>query len=302
MNRYKMLMGRAHRRKPRLWIVAGLMAVSLGAAVSLGSGRNGDEEEIRALYDRVATAYSAKDVDALMQNYAPGDELFVFVLTGEGPLRGPAAYRLYCQKLFATLLNSMDKMEIRDLYVAAEGDLAYTRAIAATTLMEQDGSKASLALRVTGGLRKIQGKWLITQEHISVLRADAMTNLLRSRKAANEASAVGSLRTLNTACVTYSVTYGTGFPAKLSHLGGAGPAVATSANLIDEALASGTKNGYTFLYRAAAAVRGVSPAYTIQANPITPGQTGDRYFFTDQSGVIRVNTSRPATSADPPIS
>jgi len=132
--------------------------------------------------------------------------------------------------------------------------------------------------------------------------AIAIPNLLRSRMAANEASAVGSLRTLNVACVTYSTTYGTGFPRQLSNLGTSGAASATSADLIDNVLASGAKSGYSFTYSPGAATNGVTPTYTIQANPITPGQTGQRYFFTDQSGVIRFNISRPATSSDPPLS
>src|SRR5208282_3699484 len=131
--------------------------------------------------------------------------------------------------------------------------------------------------------------------------AIAIPNLLRSRMAANEASAVGSLRTLNVACVTYSTTYGTGFPRQLSNLGTSGAASATSADLIDNVLASGEKSGYSFTYSAGTEIGGQTPTYTIQANPITPGETGERHFFTDQSGVIRVNSSRPATRNDAPL-
>ena len=46
---------------------------------------------------------------------------------------------------------------------------------------------------------------------VAIILIIAIPNLLRSRMAANEASAVGSVRTLNTAEVTYSTTYGTGF-------------------------------------------------------------------------------------------
>ena len=68
---------------------------------------------------------------------------------------------------------------------------------------------------------------------------------------ANEASAVGSLRTLNTACIEYSTTYG-GYPAALNNLGPATPATSTSADLIDSVLATGTESGYTFAYAAGA--------------------------------------------------
>src|SRR5450755_2342891 len=87
---------------------------------------------------------------------------------------------------------------------------------------------------------------LIVVAIILIIAAIAIPNLLRSRMAANEASAVGSVRTLNTAQVTYATTYGTGFTT-LAQLGGAGPCVAAAgtACLIDPVLTAGTKSGYT---------------------------------------------------------
>jgi prepilin-type N-terminal cleavage/methylation domain-containing protein len=143
---------------------------------------------------------------------------------------------------------------------------------------------------------------LIVVAIILIIAAIAIPNLLRSRMAANEASAVGSLRTINTACVTYSSTYGVGFPSNLSNLGTSGTASSTSADLIDNVLAGGAKSGYTFTYAAGTAAAGVVPTYTLHGDPITPGQTGQRYFFTDQSGVIRFNPSAAATNTDTPIS
>jgi len=143
---------------------------------------------------------------------------------------------------------------------------------------------------------------LIVVAIILIIAAIAIPNLLRSRMAANEASAVGSLRTINTACVTYSSTYGVGFPAALSNLGTSGSASSTSADLVDNILATGVKSGYAFVYTASAAVSNVVPAYEVRANPLTPNQTGTRYFFTDQSGVIRFNISGQASVTDSPIS
>jgi len=143
---------------------------------------------------------------------------------------------------------------------------------------------------------------LIVVAIILIIAAIAIPNLLRSRMAANEASAVGSLRTVNTACVTYSSTYGIGFPTALNNLGTSGPATSTSADLIDNVLAGGVKSGYQFSYAFTPAVSGVVPAYALHAAPLSPGQTGQRYFFTDQSGVIRFNISAAATVNDSPIS
>src|SRR5215472_11229530 len=141
---------------------------------------------------------------------------------------------------------------------------------------------------------------LIVVAIILIIAAIAIPNLLRAKIAANQASAVGSLRTLNTACIAYSTSYGS-FPGALASLGpvsGGGTASSTSADLIDSVLAGGSKSGYTFSYTAGSS----NQSYSITATPITVGQTGQNMYFTDQSGVIRVNTSGTgATNASTPI-
>ncbi len=138
---------------------------------------------------------------------------------------------------------------------------------------------------------------LIVVAIILIIAAIAIPNLLRSKMAANEASAVGSLRTINTSAVAFSTTYGN-YPTKLNDLGPSSSPSSTAADLIDSALVTGSKSGYTFTYTAPSPYQ----QYSITARPTTPGVTGQRYFFTDQSGVIRVNVSSPATSTDNPLS
>jgi prepilin-type N-terminal cleavage/methylation domain-containing protein len=96
---------------------------------------------------------------------------------------------------------------------------------------------------------------LIVVAIILIIAAIAIPNLLRSKIAANQASAVGSLRTLNTSCIAYSTSYGQ-FPGALASLGPLGGTVttasSTSADLIDSVLAAGTKSGYVFAYTAGA--------------------------------------------------
>ena len=142
---------------------------------------------------------------------------------------------------------------------------------------------------------------LIVVAIILIIAAIAIPNLLRSKMAANEASAVGSLRTLNTACVSYSTTYG-GYPDTLAKLGPAATASSATADLIDSVLASGTKSGYTFAYSATADSTGFAPSYTITATPVTIGTTGQRGFFTNQTGVIRGDATGSATVTSTPIS
>jgi type IV pilus assembly protein PilA len=142
---------------------------------------------------------------------------------------------------------------------------------------------------------------LIVVAIILIIAAIAIPNLLRSKMSANEASAVGSLRTLNTSVITYSTTYG-GYPHALSNLGPATTATSTSADLIDSVLASGTKSGYSFTYSAGATdASGNVLTYTISGQPISVGTTGQRAFFTDQSGVIRGNANGTADVNSTPI-
>jgi type IV pilus assembly protein PilA len=133
---------------------------------------------------------------------------------------------------------------------------------------------------------------LIVVAIILIIAAIAIPNLLRSKMAANEASAVGSIRTINTAEVTYANSYPTVGFGTLAQLGGpanscAGATFAASANacLIDAVLAGGTKSGYNFTAVAA----GGTPltTYTSTAIPVTAGTTGQRDFCSDQSGVVR---------------
>jgi type IV pilus assembly protein PilA len=152
---------------------------------------------------------------------------------------------------------------------------------------------------------------LIVVAIILIIAAIAIPNLLRARMAANEASAVGSLRTLNTASITYSSTYDAGFPASLAVMGGTPGATAdcnAGAQLIDNVLSTGTKSGYTFTFTASGASQTVNsctgyPSYSITAVPVVTGQTGQRSFYTDQSGVIRFDTTGSASvnSASPAL-
>jgi len=146
---------------------------------------------------------------------------------------------------------------------------------------------------------------LIVVAIILIIAAIAIPNLLRSRIAANQASAVGSLRTINTAEATFASTFNVGYSSTLVALGpvsGGGVPTTATAGLLDSVLAAGSKSGYTFAYtKTATDANGNVTAYTITANPSTVGTTGQNYYFTDQTAVIRQNTSATASSSDSPI-
>jgi len=150
---------------------------------------------------------------------------------------------------------------------------------------------------------------LIVVAIILIIAAIAIPNLLRSRMAANEASAVGSLRTINTAEVTYSTAYPVVGFATLGQLGGtvgacATPTGATSAGacLIDNVLsATAVKSGYNFTITNLTGAP-VIVTYTATALPTVIGQSGQRGFCTDQSGVIRYNAAGTCdVTADPAL-
>jgi type IV pilus assembly protein PilA len=145
---------------------------------------------------------------------------------------------------------------------------------------------------------------LIVVAIILIIAAIAIPNLLRSKMAANEASAVGSVRTIVTAAITYSSTYSNGFPPSLAVLGptpGGGAAVCNTSGLLDPVLsgenpatANPQKSGYQFTFTSvtpnAAPVGNCSApggaGFVIAADPITVGTTGQRAFCSDESGSI----------------
>src|SRR5258708_22333485 len=138
---------------------------------------------------------------------------------------------------------------------------------------------------------------LIVVAIILIIAAIALPNLLAARMSANEASAVQSLRTIQSAETAYAVTYpAVGFSATLADLSGSSnsacSASSTQACLIDSILASGFKSGYTITWLS----DGLTPSlsYNISADPIVRGSSGRRSFFTNYPGVIRWNDSGPA--------
>jgi type IV pilus assembly protein PilA len=110
-----------------------------------------------------------------------------------------------------------------------------------------------------------------------IIAAIAIPNLLRSRIAANQAAAVGVLRTINTVEVAYASTYNTGYSSDLASL--EEPAgTASAAGLIDDVLAGGTKSGYAFTYQAGHTDKdGRVTTYTLRADPVSP-QTGTNHY------------------------
>lgn len=147
---------------------------------------------------------------------------------------------------------------------------------------------------------------LIVIAIILIIAAIAIPNLLRSRMSANESSAVGALRTYNTAEITFQSTYpSAGYAASFALLGppnGSAAPDSTAAGLVDNVLGCGSspcqKAGYNFTLAGGGST---GLPYNIIAAPQQPGTTGQRYFYTDNSGVIRYNSSAQAGAGDSPL-
>src|SRR5438128_6417011 len=126
---------------------------------------------------------------------------------------------------------------------------------------------------------------LIVVAIIGIIAAIAIPNLLKSRQAANEASAIGSVRTIGTAQATYQSTRGKGkdFALTLAVLGPAGDAQ------IDGTLAGGDKSGFHFDMAGHFAVAGGEPSYfDTNAKPQSSGTfgTGNRWFYSNETYVL----------------
>ncbi len=156
---------------------------------------------------------------------------------------------------------------------------------------------------------------LIVIAIILIIAAIAIPNLLRSRIAANQASAVGSLRAINTAEGTYLTTFNDGYSATLGYLGppaSGGQPTFTAAGLLDDVLSGmatggstndiSSKSGYNFTYAptnqdATSRYNG----YWVTASPADYNVTGTDYYFSDESSVIRQDNTTTATASSTPL-
>ncbi|HEX3377517.1 MAG TPA: prepilin-type N-terminal cleavage/methylation domain-containing protein [Candidatus Acidoferrales bacterium] len=144
---------------------------------------------------------------------------------------------------------------------------------------------------------------LIVVAVILIVAAIAIPNYIQSKMRANEAAAVHSIRDISTAELFYSSTYGINYTTTLVQLTGSGiNPDPNNAGLIDQVLAAGVKQGYQITYTPLTTdAQGHTVTYSITADPLNPGTTGQRHFYTDQSCVIRSNISTTAGPTDLPL-
>jgi type IV pilus assembly protein PilA len=135
---------------------------------------------------------------------------------------------------------------------------------------------------------------------ILIIAAIAIPSLRDAQMAANETSAVGSIRTINTVEVSYQAAYG-GYADSLANLGGADPCTksATTACLLDQSLAGGLKSGYRFAAVGGNPSGGGNTSYVVGAAPEVFDHTGKRLFCATEKSVIRVDLNTEGSTIPP---
>ena len=133
---------------------------------------------------------------------------------------------------------------------------------------------------------------MIVTSLLILLATAGSIQLLRARIVAHEEIALSSLRLVSRACQFFFLS-NQRFPTNLAELGNATPPY-IPANLVGTGTTV-TKQGYVFTYGQ------VGNTFTLNADPVTLGTTGTRYFFVNEQLVIRMDLTGPADSSDPPI-
>lgn len=154
---------------------------------------------------------------------------------------------------------------------------------------------------------------LIVVAIILIIAAIAIPNLQRAKMSANEASAVAGMRTIFTAEAAYyaqgwSNPGALGFSATLQDLGssaGCNPPSINSACQLDNVMANATtaataKSGYYYTYNPIS-TGGLNVGFSLNGDPAQRGSSGQRSFYTDQSGIVRFNPAVAATASDVPV-
>jgi type IV pilus assembly protein PilA len=149
---------------------------------------------------------------------------------------------------------------------------------------------------------------LVVVAIILIIAAIAIPNLLRARMSANQAAAVSNLRTITSASVIYSTTWGNGFPPALTALGGSGTATCNQGDLLDPILSTApfVKSGYQYAYTGVGAP--VTPVagcgapgfneYLTTTVPSVPGLTGQVSYCSDEPATIHYDITGATPSSE----
>jgi uncharacterized protein (TIGR02246 family) len=157
-----------------------ILAATNAVAADRPAG-NPDKAAIQALEDTYNEGLNSKDVDKVMSVYAPGNQLFVFDVVPLREYRSWEAYKKDFEALFSAFPGPM-KNTLSEQTIHVVGSLAYGHNIQTGEFTSKDGAKVKIVVRTTDIYRKLDGKWLIVEEHNSVpVDLDTMKPDLQSK-------------------------------------------------------------------------------------------------------------------------
>jgi ketosteroid isomerase-like protein len=146
-----------------LTLAAAVVASAVGPRAAAQSD---DNAQINAVYQQFLTAFRHKDLNAIMAIYVHDNTLFVFDVGTPREHVGWDSYRADWKDFFNSIKGRPTTVSMSELGISISGDVAYTHSVQGFTA--NMGNLHALTVRVTDVLRKINGKWLIVQEHVSV--------------------------------------------------------------------------------------------------------------------------------------
>ena len=123
-----------------------------------------EEADLRAHIEALAQGIRDKDVPALMKHYSP--DIVTFDVRPPLKVQGEE-YRKNFERWFAAMQGPID-YETQDLRIAVSGDVAFCYSLSHVKGTWTSGKEADYWVRVTSGFQKINGRWLITHEHVSM--------------------------------------------------------------------------------------------------------------------------------------
>ncbi len=126
-----------------------------------------DKAAIQALEDTYNEGFNSKDVGKIMSVYVPGKQLFVFDVVPPREYKSWEAYKKDFEGLFSAFPGPM-KNTISEQTIHVVGSVAYGHNIQTGEFTGKDGTKVKIVARTTDIYRKMNGKWLIVEEHNSV--------------------------------------------------------------------------------------------------------------------------------------
>jgi ketosteroid isomerase-like protein len=161
-------LGEGRKVTKNAWIIGVFLGIAMVCSAALtAQAKTSDVAAIKALEARLMAAVTARDVDQIMQCYDPGEALFVFDVIPPREYVGASAYRKDWEGFLGGFKGPI-KMELTDLDVVTDGKLAFGHNVQHMVATDKDGKPVDIVFQVTDGYRKVHGKWLIAEEHVSV--------------------------------------------------------------------------------------------------------------------------------------